>query len=118
MFFPFINKAAEVIDTLSKGMVDAITGDGYGSAYELEADGCGTRYISSAGYPSLAVADLLERLSNDPTFVSTQSRSHPPAPERIARIDSVVRAEHLEPGHAAAPRRRRAPAASLVFAAR
>jgi hypothetical protein len=98
-----LGKAAELMDSLSKGLVDAITGDGYGAAYELEADSFGARYISGAGYPSLAAADLLTRLGRDPTFVASQSRSHPPPTERISKIDAVVRAEHLEPGHAPAP---------------
>lgn len=98
-----LSKAAEVMDQLSGGLVNLVTGDGYGAPYEDEADAFGTRYLSAAGYPSLGIADLLTRVGSDPAFARGQSRSHPAPAERVAKVSSLVAAEHLEPQRAPAP---------------
>jgi len=61
---------------------------------ELEADELGLRLAVAAGFaPNGAIALLrrIERLGNDPGILGQYFASHPPAAERIARLEPLTR---------------------------
>jgi predicted Zn-dependent protease len=62
--------------------------------HELEADELGLRLAIAAGFAcdgAIALLQRLERRGREPEFFSNYFGSHPPAPERLARVQAVLR---------------------------
>ncbi|HVE14949.1 MAG TPA: M48 family metallopeptidase [Elusimicrobiota bacterium] len=75
----------------------------YNRAEENEADATGLQLLANAGYPPMAMAELLEKVqarqAQDPAAAKTAAylSSHPMIPERVARIRALAASGRLKP---------------------
>ena len=77
-------------------IMDAIYKTGYKPEYEYQADAMAVEILDRAGYNSAALVQVLSRLPDD----GGQSATHPKAPERIRRLNAILKTKVS--GHAIA----------------
>jgi predicted Zn-dependent protease len=83
---------------MSKGILVKLLDQGLAPGDEFDADQRGIKYAHAAGYPADGLQRFLTKL-NQATEQGGQSfwtRTHPPVPDRNARIGQTISAQHWE----------------------
>jgi len=86
------------LENMSKKMLIKILDQGLAPGDEFDADQRGVRYAHAAGYPADGLARFLTKLdqATEQGGKSFWTRTHPPVPDRNARIGQTISAQHWE----------------------
>jgi predicted Zn-dependent protease len=91
----YVSEAAEIGLTVAS----MVLVQGWGHDAEFEADEHGTIYMARAGYNPQAVIDLFHRIDSMMYQISTPLdrllSTHPPFPDRIARVEETIEVNSL-----------------------
>lgn len=86
------------LENMSKKMLIKILDQGLAPNDEFDADQRGVKYAHAAGYPADGLARFLTKLdqATEQGGKSFWTRTHPPVPDRNARIGQTISAQHWE----------------------
>jgi beta-barrel assembly-enhancing protease len=91
----YYNEAAEI----GVSVASTVLLHGWGHDAEFEADEHGTIYMARAGYRPQAIIDLFQRIDSMTYQITTPLdqllSTHPPFPERIARVEETIEDNNL-----------------------